>query len=267
MKLDVSENSFKFFCANRKRGEDFPLREIARIASMKCPACPSSQLRPLTLRAGLEAEVCGACQGAWLDRSEIYQFVKNVGRLQEELAAAYGTAKPSARPCPRCGRGLAEVRVASAEVSFEACPGCEGNWFDSEEIARLRQAVDHPPPPEAPLKPKAEATGKPAAPVHAASAKAATEKPAPPRAASPPEPAPPAVPDKPSPATFSVTNPPETGTFLALLLGGCGLLAFLAGWAIYFVSPGSIRAGDLWIAGGIFAAVTVVAYLVLSFKK
>ena len=109
---------------------------------MKCPACPASNLRPLQLRADLEAEVCGTCNGAWLDRSEIYQFVKNTSRLAEELAAAYGTAKPSSRPCPRCGRGLAEVRVASAGVSFEACPGCEGNWFDSEEIARLRQAAE-----------------------------------------------------------------------------------------------------------------------------
>ncbi len=217
---------------------------------MKCPACPSSELRPLKLRADLEAEVCGACNGAWLDRSEIYQFVKNTARLQEELAAAYGTAKPSSRPCPRCGRGLAEVRVASAEVSFEACPGCEGNWFDAEEIACLRSAVDHP------------------RPLAAAPASRPAEKAAPKESPSQPKDAFRAKESLgPSPATFSVTNPPETGTFIALLLGGCGVLAFAAGWALYFFSPGSVRAQDLWIAGGIFAGVTVVAYLGLSFKK
>lgn len=222
---------------------------------MKCPACPASELLPLKLRADLEAEVCGACHGAWLDRSEIYQFVKNVERLQEELGKAYGSAKPSPRPCPRCGRAMVEVRVESADVSFEACPGCEGNWFDASEVSRLRAAVDRP------AVPTAAPAGTRPPPAAASPAKAAAPAPSAPAACREASPTPSGA------ATFSITRPPETGAFIAALLGLCGLLAFAAGWVLYFFSPGSIQGRDIWIAGGVFAGVTVAAYLILAVKR
>lgn len=98
-----------------------------------------------------------------MDRSEIYYFVHKPHRLHDEFNKAFLSAKVSSLRCPRCSQMLAAARIKEfgdqAGIDFEACPSCQGTWFDFREIEKLNAvlrgkeadspAVLPPPPPPA----------------------------------------------------------------------------------------------------------------------
>ena len=127
---------------------------------MNCPRCAKPLARTQS-RPDVELDLCAACGGAWLDRSEIYQFSMDPAELRDRIAAAYKAPKPSGLNCPKCLKELA--RVVDRDVEFEACPSCGGNWLDANELVILTTRPKHPaeaPPAERPSAEKTPAATK-----------------------------------------------------------------------------------------------------------
>lgn len=108
---------------------------------MDCPKCGKASLAESQAAAGLAVDVCRACGGVWLDRSEIYRFVKYPHRLHQEFVKAYEAVYPSSFSCPRCARMMLHAKLETGDMEFEACPGCGGNWFDAREIEKLQGEI------------------------------------------------------------------------------------------------------------------------------
>lgn len=107
---------------------------------MNCPACPQAPLKIARLDTGMDVDLCDFCGGAWLDKSEIYAFVRQRQKLYDEFAAAFKSLKPSERICPRCAKAMHSAGVQG--VNFEVCASCSGTWFDKGEVERLNAALD-----------------------------------------------------------------------------------------------------------------------------
>ncbi|MBI3298149.1 MAG: zf-TFIIB domain-containing protein [Elusimicrobia bacterium] len=121
---------------------------------LSCPSCAETALKEHTARPGLVVDCCPACGGAWLDIGEVYAFTKDSVAARDALKAAYGRPMPSARSCPRCARAMSAVRLEASGLVVEACPGCGGNWFDRDEVARFAASLLPPPPAPAPEDPR-----------------------------------------------------------------------------------------------------------------
>ncbi|MFA6317400.1 MAG: zf-TFIIB domain-containing protein [Elusimicrobiota bacterium] len=111
---------------------------------MKCPKCQDAILAEVQVGPGLAVDLCRSCSGAWLDKSELYRFVRRPQRLYEELASAFRSVSPSNFSCPRCGKMMLHSRLDSADVVLEACPGCGGTWFDKGEVEKIQAAIARP---------------------------------------------------------------------------------------------------------------------------
>ena len=64
-----------------------------KLATMKCPVCPSSTL-VLSERQGIEIDYCPTCRGVWLDRGELDKLIE---RAAAPAAPSATTAPPPAR--------------------------------------------------------------------------------------------------------------------------------------------------------------------------
>lgn len=90
----------------------------------------------------LEIDTCPACEGVWLDRSEVYQYVSRPTQVYEQFKTAYQGAAQSGFSCPRCGVPMLQASIGPKPLTFEACPRCGGNWFDKGEIQGLNWMLD-----------------------------------------------------------------------------------------------------------------------------
>ena len=127
--------------------------------SVECPHC-HSDMRQL-VHEGVEASICGACGGIWLDAHEVNRLLcldPVEGRPIDDCAPFREPNLTSTLACPRCEGapplyevGLVEV----AEVDLDLCKSCHGlfvahdeaqamarflKWLDSEEGERTLQA-------------------------------------------------------------------------------------------------------------------------------
>jgi Zn-finger nucleic acid-binding protein len=100
--------------------------------------------------AGVELDVCGKCQGVWLDKGELEAIEKKVADevvveddslKLPELDFSFSRrmqADFKSIDCPRCGAGM-ETREYDkvARVVVDVCPkGC-GMWLDRNELGSL----------------------------------------------------------------------------------------------------------------------------------
>ncbi|MBI4677859.1 MAG: zf-TFIIB domain-containing protein [Elusimicrobia bacterium] len=108
---------------------------------MNCPKCRESSLREVQAGSGLAVDLCPSCAGVWLDKAEIYRFVKQPHRLYQELSKAYRSVHPSDHSCPRCGKMLLSAKLDVADLMIEACPGCGGTWLDAGEVEKLQAEI------------------------------------------------------------------------------------------------------------------------------
>ncbi|MFA5137741.1 MAG: zf-TFIIB domain-containing protein [Elusimicrobiota bacterium] len=109
---------------------------------MLCPRCGAQRLSLTPVRKGLEIDACPSCGGVWLDKSEIYFYVSKPEQAYEEFKTAYKAAAPAEERCPRCDKAMRRAVIQGADLAFEACPGCGGNWFDSGEVQKLYGYLD-----------------------------------------------------------------------------------------------------------------------------
>src|SRR5579885_901917 len=105
---------------------------------MNCPKCGKTELQHRWGPAGIMTEVCPGCEGIWLDKGQIYQFVSSPKRLHDDMVAAFRTPAPGLRPCPRCGGKMPQAKFPSPGPVIDVCAQCGGTWFDAGEIDAVR---------------------------------------------------------------------------------------------------------------------------------
>ncbi len=106
---------------------------------MKCPKCNDTNL----MNVLGQLDFCPGCQGTWFDKDETakyFSFEQDIPNLEVALA----TAQKKDFFCPRCNNELEEIQYdGSSDLLLDRCNGCEGLWFDSEEVDKLMKLANN----------------------------------------------------------------------------------------------------------------------------
>jgi Zn-finger nucleic acid-binding protein len=111
---------------------------------MKCPRCRLS-LKTVDYE-GVDADICEACWGFWLDKGELETVILNTEfKFSEEEKAAVldiskasdkGPTKPAA--CPRCNKTMKRVHYDDlVHLVVDRCDD-HGIWLDTGEIKKVQ---------------------------------------------------------------------------------------------------------------------------------
>jgi heat shock protein HtpX len=109
---------------------------------MRCPKCSGNQLEERLGPQGVIVDQCSACGGVWLDKGEIYQFVRYPQRLHDEIVQAYRDTAPGQLSCPRCQERMTQARFPAPGPVVDVCAKCGGNWFDAGEVQAVQAMLD-----------------------------------------------------------------------------------------------------------------------------
>ena len=102
-----------------------------------CPVCSGHELKSVYTRQGVEIDICTKCEGIWLDKSEIYYFVKDSNAVYEALCAAIKNRKATTRRSPVTGEEMVELPMFNDSVMIDYCPKTGGIWLDKGEITKF----------------------------------------------------------------------------------------------------------------------------------
>ncbi|MBI4850701.1 MAG: zf-TFIIB domain-containing protein [Acidobacteria bacterium] len=102
---------------------------------MKCPKCNDANL----MNVLGQLDFCPVCQGTWFDKGETAKYFSFEEDIPN-LAIALSTAKKTSLSCPRCSGELEEIKYTeNSDLLLDRCTGCNGLWFDAEEVDKLMQ--------------------------------------------------------------------------------------------------------------------------------
>lgn len=111
---------------------------------MKCPQCINQPLAERMGPKGVLIDLCPSCGGVWLDKGEIYYYVRDPKKLHAAFGEAYRRPAPSRYLCRRCDVQLLEAKFPDGGPMIDACKKCGGTWFDKGEVAALNAILDRP---------------------------------------------------------------------------------------------------------------------------
>jgi len=103
---------------------------------MKCPNCSDQPLHSMMTRQGSEVDYCKQCKGIWLDRGEIFHFIKRPKQVDKKLTAAISKAQPGYKISPRTEKPMQQI-VYDDLITLDYCPASGGIWFDDTELKSL----------------------------------------------------------------------------------------------------------------------------------
>lgn len=107
---------------------------------MQCPKCRGT-MSIQTTEAG-SVERCGDCGGLWFDRLEDKaqkSFASQIDTGDAERGARFNQVERI--QCPKCANTPMTRMVDNDQphIWFEACPSCNGRFFDAGEFRDLSQ--------------------------------------------------------------------------------------------------------------------------------
>lgn len=112
--------------------------------AINCPKCLNGSLHERLGPSGVLVDICPTCSGVWLDKGEIYHYVKDKHKLHSLFAPAYKAPSSTSRYlCRRCDAQMYEVTIPPGVV-MDVCGKCGGTWFDAGEVKTLSGMVDVP---------------------------------------------------------------------------------------------------------------------------
>ena len=116
---------------------------------LKCPQ-DQSVLTKRPYEADIQVDVCGQCDGVWLDKGELERIQETVENdYREELekipkstVQAYRIARDQqgheALACPSCGSQMSEREHGyCSQINIDVCAECQGIWLDAGELQAL----------------------------------------------------------------------------------------------------------------------------------
>ncbi len=124
---------------------------------LTCPKCDTR----LSVTGVKEVVIdhCKSCSGLWFDKGELEAIVKKGGddEVRSLSVAEAGEVDDEGRTwksvwfdeneggCPRCRTPMMRVESAGKKDLFvDACPRCEGIWYDGGEVDLLLRDGDPP---------------------------------------------------------------------------------------------------------------------------
>lgn len=109
-----------------------------------CPRC-RGVLEERVVPGRVLLRWCPRDHGVFVTKAELAHALPFAAAARLEEARERAT--PGEAPCAACGAAM-QVMLAERHgdvVELDACPACEGHWFDGDELERVRRA----PPPSA----------------------------------------------------------------------------------------------------------------------
>jgi len=115
---------------------------------MDCPRC-KLPLRKVDYE-GVEADMCEACWGFWLDTGELFEVLRRreLGFSDDEkrqvLDVRHASRRGDVRPadCPRCGKVMTQAHYdESVHLVIDRCPA-HGVWLDTGEIKEVQALAE-----------------------------------------------------------------------------------------------------------------------------
>ena len=103
---------------------------------MKCPNCNDHPLQAMMTKQGVEIDYCDQCKGIWLDKGEIFHFVKHPKKVSKKLDIAIAKAQPGYKISPRSNKPMQQIQYDNS-ISLDYCPSSGGLWFDDHELKAL----------------------------------------------------------------------------------------------------------------------------------
>jgi hypothetical protein len=91
-------------------------------------------------RERIELDYCPVCRGLWFDAGELELLAEKRCRGPGSFGSgvpAQAATRETARRCPRCDRGLDQVRMGATPVLVDRCGAGHGLWFDRDELGAL----------------------------------------------------------------------------------------------------------------------------------
>ena len=111
--------------------------------ALNCPRCLNQELeKRLLAPRDIPIDVCPACTGVWIDKSEIYYFAKDPRDLHAAMAETYKRTTPSRFLCRRCDVQMLEVKFPDPGPLVDVCRKCGGTWFDKGEVDALNVLIE-----------------------------------------------------------------------------------------------------------------------------
>ncbi len=121
---------------------------------MKCPRCNRSPLQPVEYD-GQTVEVCGHCQGEWLQAGELEKIVEHHDQVftQKEIASLEAVNKEILTAekddhdelnCPNCETVPMEHfnYGDTSGIILHKCAECGGVWMDKDQLRKVEEVVD-----------------------------------------------------------------------------------------------------------------------------
>ena len=102
----------------------------------KCSKC-SSEMKATLTKKGVLIDVCTACQGVWLDQSEINFIVKNKKEIRDYEHNGLQNPRDTQYSCPHCKTSLKKGSLPGFSFQVEECPDCKGLYLDKNEYKKL----------------------------------------------------------------------------------------------------------------------------------
>lgn len=102
-------------------------------------SCPRDGAALQVGTGALAEDVCGACQGRFLDQGATHRLFVEILGIRAELLMELARAGVPRAACPACGTRLSET--VARGVTVDLCRGCGGAWLDAGELARLARDV------------------------------------------------------------------------------------------------------------------------------
>jgi Zn-finger nucleic acid-binding protein len=112
---------------------------------MKCPDC-NNILERFNYK-GIGLDVCGKCDGVWLDDGELRETARRLiaeGKIPDakievngNVVSIWGVSEKT-RKCPKCRRQMRKINYAyDSNVIVDKCDFCNGIWTNSGELQKL----------------------------------------------------------------------------------------------------------------------------------
>lgn len=104
---------------------------------MRCPNCKDIELKPTMTKQGVEIDACSKCSGVWLDKGEIFFFIKKVNVVAQLLERAIKEGKPTQKSSPKTQKPMHEIVLFDGKLHVDYCPHSGGLWLDGSEFEQL----------------------------------------------------------------------------------------------------------------------------------
>jgi len=103
---------------------------------MRCPSKHNTLLIPELTIQGVEVDHCKECGGIWLDKGELFYFVKNPKLALKKFLYALENKQPSKRISPRSLRPMVEIEYPDGP-KIDYCEESGGIWLEKNELEEI----------------------------------------------------------------------------------------------------------------------------------